>query len=133
MVGPAACCHANKTGMLVINKKSYAVQVDTVRSYSDFTECSLDLKHNCQVGTHTHGRFILDCRVTQTVVEVSVRMEWVRVNEVSGMITTPESVMRIGLFRYEHWANPLCGLDGSWPCGLDRQHADCNGGIGPIE
>ncbi len=76
-VGPAACCHADKTGMLVINKKSYAVHVDTVRSNSDFIECSLDLKHNCQVGTHTHGGVILDCQVTQTVVEVSVRREWV--------------------------------------------------------
>jgi hypothetical protein len=99
-VGPAACCLADKTGMLVINKKSYAVQVDTVRSYYDFTECS-------QVGTHTHGGVILDCQVTQTVVD--------GVNEVSGMITTPESTMRIGLFHYAHWANQPRGLGGSWP------------------
>ncbi len=30
---------------------------------------------------------VIDCQDTQTVVEVSVRMEWARMNEVSGMIT----------------------------------------------
>ncbi len=49
-VEPAACRHANKTGMLVINKKSYVVQMDAVKSYADFREGSLDLRHNCQVG-----------------------------------------------------------------------------------
>jgi hypothetical protein len=46
-VEPAACCHTNKTEMLMINKKSYAIQVDAVKSYSDFTKGSLDLAHNC--------------------------------------------------------------------------------------
>jgi hypothetical protein len=88
MVEPATFRHANKTGMLMIHKNSYAVHMDTVKSYSDFTEGSLDSGPNCQVGTHTHGEVILDCEVTQTDVEVSVRMEWARVHEVSGMITT---------------------------------------------
>jgi hypothetical protein len=85
-VEPAACHHANKTWMLMIHKKGYAVHIDTVKSYSDFTEGSLDSGHNCQVGTHTHGEVILDRQVTQTVVELSIRMEWARVNEVSRMI-----------------------------------------------
>jgi hypothetical protein len=55
-VEPAACRHANMTGMLVINKKSFVMQVDVVRSYSDFMEGSLDLKHNCLEGTHTPWR-----------------------------------------------------------------------------
>ncbi len=92
-VEPDACRHANKAGMLVIKKKSYAIQVDGVKSYSDFTEGSLDLKHNCQVGTHTHRGVILDRQVTQTVVEVSVRMEWAWVNKVSGMITTTSGLI----------------------------------------
>jgi hypothetical protein len=71
----------------MIHKKSYAVHMDTVKSYSDFTEGSLDSGHNCQVGTHTHREVVLDQQVTQIVVEVSFRMEWARVN-VSGMITT---------------------------------------------
>jgi hypothetical protein len=50
-VEPAACRQAKKTDMLVINKKSYAI---AVKSYSNFTEGSLDLAHNCQVGAHTH-------------------------------------------------------------------------------
>jgi hypothetical protein len=54
-VEPSACRHANKTGMIVINKKSWPMQMGAVRSYSDYLEGSLDLKHNCQVGTHTHG------------------------------------------------------------------------------
>jgi hypothetical protein len=74
--------------MLVITKKSYVVQVDTVRSYSDFTEGSMDLKQNFQVGTHTHGGVILDLLVTQTIMEVSIRMERALLNEFSGMITT---------------------------------------------
>jgi hypothetical protein len=87
-VEPSACRRANKTGMIVINKKSYPVQMGAIKSYTDFMEGSLDLKHNCQIGTHTHGGVIIDGQVTQTVMEVSVRMEWARVNEVSGMITT---------------------------------------------
>ncbi len=74
-VEPSACNHANKTGMIVINKKSYPVQMGTVKSYTDFKEGSLDLKHNCQVGTHTHGGVVVDLQVTQVVMEVSVRME----------------------------------------------------------
>jgi hypothetical protein len=81
-VEPAACRHANKTGMLMINKKSYGVQMNPVKSFSDFTEGSLDLKHNCQVETLTYEGVVLDHQVTQTVVEVSVRTEWARVNEV---------------------------------------------------
>jgi hypothetical protein len=87
-VETAACRHANKTRMLMISKKSYAVQMDVIKSYSDFTKGSLDLQHNCQVGTHTHEGVVLVRQVTQAVVEVSVRIEWARVNEVSGMITT---------------------------------------------
>jgi hypothetical protein len=34
---PAACRHTNKTGMLVINKKSYSVQMGAIKSYTDFT------------------------------------------------------------------------------------------------
>jgi hypothetical protein len=40
MVEPAACRHANKTGMLAIHKKSYAVHMDTVKSYTDFTRAA---------------------------------------------------------------------------------------------
>jgi hypothetical protein len=65
----AACRHANKTGMLMINKKSYPVQMGGVKSYADFSEGSLDLKHNCQVGTHTHGGVDIDRQVTQTVIQ----------------------------------------------------------------
>jgi hypothetical protein len=54
---------------------------------------SLDLKHNCQVGTHTHGGVVIDRQVTQSILEVSVRMEWARVNEVSGMITTTSGLV----------------------------------------
>jgi hypothetical protein len=54
-VEPSACRHANKTGMIVINLKSWPVQMGAVRSYSDYLEGSMDLGHNCQVGTHTHG------------------------------------------------------------------------------
>jgi hypothetical protein len=88
MVEPAACRHANKTGMLAIHKKSYAVHMDTVKSYTNFTEGSLDSGYNCQVGTHTHGEVIFDRQVTQRVMEVSTRMEWACVNKASGMITT---------------------------------------------
>ncbi len=77
----------------MINKKSYVVQMDAVKSYTDIREGSLDLKHNCQVGTHTHRGVVIDRRVTQTVVELSIRMEWARVNEVSGMITTTSSLI----------------------------------------
>jgi hypothetical protein len=37
--------------------------------------------------------------------------------------------------RYARWVNPPCVLSGSWPCGLDHQHADCNSSqsIGRIE
>jgi hypothetical protein len=79
--------------MIVINKKSYPVQMGAVKSFTDFTEGSLDLKHNCQVGNHTHGGVVIDHQVTQTVMEVSVRMEWARVNEVSGMITTTSGLI----------------------------------------
>jgi hypothetical protein len=41
-VEPSACRHANKTGMIVINKKSWPVQMGAVRSYSDYLEGSLD-------------------------------------------------------------------------------------------
>ncbi len=75
-VEPSACRHANKTGIMVINKKSWPVQMGAVRSYSDYLEGSLDLGHNCQVGTHTHGGVVIDRQVTQSVLEVSVRMEW---------------------------------------------------------
>jgi hypothetical protein len=66
------------------------------KSYTDFTEGSLDLKHNCQVGTHTHGGVDIDCRVTQTVMEVSVRIEWAMVKEVSGKITTTSGLIPPG-------------------------------------
>jgi hypothetical protein len=46
-VETSTCRHANKTGMIVINKKSWPVQMGAVRSYSDYLEGSLDLKHNC--------------------------------------------------------------------------------------
>ena len=92
-VEPSACRHANKTGMIVINKKSWPVQMGAVRSYSEYLEGSLDLKHNCQVGTHTHGGVVIDRQVTQSILEVSVRMEWARVNEVSGMITTTSGLI----------------------------------------
>ncbi len=92
-VEPSPCRHANKTGMIVINKKSWPVQMEAVRSYSDYLEGSLDLKHNCQVGTHTHGGVVIDRQVTQSILEVSVRMEWARVNEVSGMITTTSGLI----------------------------------------
>ncbi len=88
MVEPAACRLANKTGMLMINRKSYAMQMGTVKSYTDFTEGSLDLKHDCQVGTHTQGGVIID----HQVMEVSVRMEWAIGNEVWRMITTTSSL-----------------------------------------
>ncbi len=39
-VEPSACRHANKTGMIVINKKSWPVQMGAVRSYSDYLEGS---------------------------------------------------------------------------------------------
>jgi hypothetical protein len=45
------------------------------------------------VGTHTYGETILDWQVTQTVMEVSFRMEWARVNGVSGMITTTSGLI----------------------------------------
>ncbi len=93
MVEPSACRHANKTGMTVINKKSWPVQMGAVRSYSDYLEGSLDLGHNCQVGTHTHGGVVIDRQVTQSILEVSVRMEWARVNEVLGMITTTSGLI----------------------------------------
>ncbi len=67
-VEPSACRHANKTGMIV--------QMGVVRSYSDYLEGSLDLGHNCQVGTHTHGGVVIDRQVTQWILEMSVRMEW---------------------------------------------------------
>jgi hypothetical protein len=92
-VEPSACRHANKTGMIVINKKSWPVQMGAVRSYSDYLEGSLDLGHNCQVGTHTHGGVVIDRQVTQSILEVSVRMEWARVNEVSGIITTTSGLI----------------------------------------
>jgi hypothetical protein len=92
-VEPSACRHANKTGMIVINKKSWPVQMGAVRSYSDYLEGSLDLGPNCQVGTHTHGGVVIDRQVTQSILEVSVRMEWARVNEVSGMITTTSGLI----------------------------------------
>ncbi len=92
-VEPSACRHANKTGMIVINKKSWPVQMGAVWSYSDYLEGSLDLGHNCQVGTHTHGGVVIDCQVTQSILEVSVRMEWARVNEVSGMIPTTSGLI----------------------------------------
>ncbi len=53
--------------MIVINKKCYPVQMSAVKSYTDFMEGSLDLKHNCQVGTHTHGGVVIDRQVTQTI------------------------------------------------------------------
>ncbi len=49
--------------------------------------------HNCQVGTHTHGGVVIDCQVTQSILEVSVRMEWARVNEVPGMIMTTSGLI----------------------------------------
>jgi hypothetical protein len=93
LVEPPAYPHANKTGMLMIHKKNYAMHMDTVKSYLDFTEGNLDAGHNCQVGTHTHREEILDRQVNQTVVEVSVRMECALVNEVSGMITTTSGLI----------------------------------------
>ncbi len=89
-VEPSACRHAKKTGMIVINKKSWPVQMGGL---SDYLEGSLDLAHNCQVGTHTHGGVVIDCHVTQSILEVSVRMEWARVDEVSGMITTTSGII----------------------------------------
>jgi hypothetical protein len=71
-VEPSACRHANKTGMIVINKKSWPVQMGAVRSYSDYLEGSLDLKHNCQVGTHTHGGVVIDRQVTQSIPALTV-------------------------------------------------------------
>jgi hypothetical protein len=71
-IEPAACPHANKTGMLVINKKSYAVQMGAVRSYTDFTEGRLDLNH-------THEGVGIDPQVTQTVG--SVRQDGVGMSE----------------------------------------------------
>jgi hypothetical protein len=56
-VEPSACRHANKTGMIVINKKSWPVQMGAVGSYSDYLEGSLDLGHNCQVGTTRMGEW----------------------------------------------------------------------------
>jgi hypothetical protein len=46
----SACGHANKTGMIVISKKSLPVQMGGVGSYSDYLEGSLDLGHNCMEG-----------------------------------------------------------------------------------
>jgi hypothetical protein len=92
-VEPSACRHANKTGMIMINKKSWPVQMGAVRSYADYLEGSLDLGHNCPVGTHMHGGVVIDRQVTQSILEVSVRMEWARVNEVSGMITTTSGLI----------------------------------------
>jgi hypothetical protein len=71
-VEPSACRHANKTGMIVINKKSWPVQMGAVRSYSDYLEGSLDLGHNCQVGTHTHGGVVIDRQVTQSTYPGSI-------------------------------------------------------------
>ena len=92
-VEPSACRGAIKTGMLKIEKKSYLVKEGAIQSFTDFTEGSLDLGHNCQVGTHTHGEAVLDRQVTQTVWEVSVRQEWARVNEVSGLIITTSGLI----------------------------------------
>ncbi len=36
---------------------------------------------------------MIDRQVTQSILEVSVRMEWARVNEVSGMITTTSGLI----------------------------------------
>jgi hypothetical protein len=49
-VEPSACRHANKTGMIVINKKSWPVQMGAVRSYTDYLEGSLDLGPEDGVG-----------------------------------------------------------------------------------
>ncbi len=84
-VEPSACRHASKTGMIVINKMSWPVQMGV--------ESSLDLGHNCQMGTHTHGGVVINRQVTQSILEVSVRMEWARVNEVLGMITTTSGLI----------------------------------------
>jgi hypothetical protein len=93
-VKPSACRHANKTGIIVINKKSLPVQIAcAVCSYSDYLEGSLDLGNNCQVRTDTHGGVVIDGQVTQSILEVSVRMEWGRVNKVSGMITTTSGLI----------------------------------------
>jgi hypothetical protein len=64
-----------------------------VHSYSDYLEGTLDLGHNCQVGTHMHGGVVIDRQVTQSILEVSVRMEWAWVNEISGMITTTSELI----------------------------------------
>ncbi len=45
------------------------------------------------MGTHTHRGVVIDRQVTQSILEVSVRMEWARVNEVSGMITTTSGLI----------------------------------------
>jgi hypothetical protein len=93
-VEPSACRHANKTDMIMINKKSWPMQMGAgVRSYSDYLEGSLDLGHNWQVGTHTHGGVVIDRQVTQFILEVWVRMEWAQVNEVSGMIRTTSGLI----------------------------------------
>ncbi len=60
-VEPAACRQSNKTGMLVIDKKSYAVQEGSVLHRLHW----LDLGHICQVGTQSHRCVVLDCQVTQ--------------------------------------------------------------------
>jgi hypothetical protein len=45
------------------------------------------------VGTHTHRGVVIDHQFTQMVVEVSIRMKWARVNEVSSMITTTSNLI----------------------------------------
>ncbi len=98
---PIECLHAKKTDMHVIDEKSYAVQEGVVRSYTDITKGSLDLDHNCRVSTHTQRGMVLDCQVTQMVLEVSVRQEWARVNEVSVMISTTFGLI-VTCERQEH-------------------------------
>jgi hypothetical protein len=90
---PAACCLANKTSMIVMDKKSYPVQQHADKSHSKLIEGTLDLGHNCQVGSRTHEGIVLDCQVTQTIQEVFIRQEWAKVNEVSGMIITTSGLI----------------------------------------
>ncbi len=90
-ISAAVCRTAAKDKTITTEKKVYPVKMGTTTSHTQFITGSLDDSHTCQVGVVDYGGKVLGDQTAQAIFEVTIREEWARVNDVTGMITMASS------------------------------------------
>ena len=92
-VEPADCRLAERTGKIKINGKEQVIQIGVSTSFHTYLKGGVDINNDCQVGTYEYGGKEYTKQVVLASYEVLLRQEWVRANNITGMITMASGVI----------------------------------------